>query len=44
MTAMKRDEDIAAFIRDNLPVVAVPGVPEIRMHKAAPDSTSGSLP
>ena len=38
MTAMKRDEDIAAFICDNLPVVAVPGVPEIRMHKAAPDS------
>jgi len=36
-TAM-RDADIAAFIRDNLPVVAVPGVPEIRLHKAAPDS------
>lgn len=33
-----RDEDIAAFIRDHLPVADVPGVPEIRLHKAAPDS------
>jgi predicted nicotinamide N-methyase len=27
-----------AFIRDNLPVGAVPGLPEIRLHKAVPDS------
>ena len=38
MTTVKRDEDIAAFIRDNLPVVTVPGVPEIRLRKAAPNS------
>lgn len=28
----------AAFIRENLPVVPVPGIPEIRLHKAAPSS------
>ena len=30
--------DTAAFIRMNLPVAAVPGVPEIRLHKARPTS------
>ena len=34
---------VEAFVRDNLPVVAVPGVPEIRLHKAAPDSGLGRL-
>lgn len=29
---------LAAFIRDNLPVLPVPGIPEIRLHKAQPDS------
>ena len=38
LVATTRSEDIATFIRDNLPVVTVPGVPEIRLHKAAPDS------
>jgi len=38
LAATIRHEDIATFIRDNLPVVTVPGVPEIRLHKAAPDS------
>ena len=33
-----RDEEMAAFIRGNLPVVAVPGVPEIRLYKAVPNS------
>ena len=36
--AMMRDEHLATFIRANLPVVSVPGVPEIRLHKAVPDS------
>ena len=30
--------DLPAFIRDNLPVAPVPGVPEIRLHKASPSS------
>ena len=30
--------EIAVFIRANLPVAPVPGVPEIRLHKAVPDS------
>ena len=30
--------DIAAFIRMNLPVAPVPGVPEIELHKACPTS------
>ncbi len=30
--------DIAAFIRMNLPVAPVPGVPEIELHKACPRS------
>jgi len=38
VTSAIPEEDIATFIRNNLPVVAVPGVPEIRLHKAAPDS------
>jgi len=38
LAAAARDADVATFIRDNLPVVTVPGVPEIRLHKAAPDS------
>jgi predicted nicotinamide N-methyase len=32
---------IAAFIRDHLPVLAVPGIPEIRLHKAVPSSGVG---
>ncbi|ALJ11593.1 class I SAM-dependent methyltransferase [Sphingopyxis macrogoltabida] len=35
--------DAAIFIRDNLPVLPVPGIPEIRLHKAAPDSGLGRL-
>ncbi|WP_411340723.1 50S ribosomal protein L11 methyltransferase [Sphingopyxis sp. J-6] len=35
--------DTKAFIRDNLPVAPVPGVPEILLHKAAPDSGLGHL-
>jgi len=31
-------EALRAFIRDNLPVTPVPGVPEIRLHKAVPTS------
>jgi len=31
-------EALHAFIRDNLPVTAVPGIPEIRLHKAVPGS------
>ena len=31
-------ETLNAFIRDNLPVAPVPGIAEIRLHKAAPDS------
>jgi predicted nicotinamide N-methyase len=34
---------IAAFIRDHLPVLAVPGIPEIRLHKAVPSSGVGRL-
>jgi predicted nicotinamide N-methyase len=34
---------VEAFIRDNLPVVAVPGLPGMRLHKAAPDSGLGRL-
>ena len=30
--------DLAAFIRMNLPVAPVPGVPEIELHKASPTS------
>lgn len=30
--------DLAAFIRMNLPVAPVPGVPEIELHKASPQS------
>jgi predicted nicotinamide N-methyase len=33
-----RGEALNAFIRNNLPVAPVPGVAEIRLHKAAPDS------
>jgi predicted nicotinamide N-methyase len=35
--------DVAAFIREHLPVVAVPGVPELRLHKAGPASGVGRL-
>ena len=31
-------DTLADFLRANLPVEAVPGIPEIRLHKAAPDS------
>ena len=31
-------EALRAFIRNNLPVASVPGVPEIRLHKAVPTS------
>lgn len=31
-------EALRAFIRDNLPIMAVPGVPEVRLHKAVPAS------
>lgn len=34
---------IAAFIRANLPVVPVPGLPELRLHKAGPASGVGRL-
>lgn len=30
--------DLAAFIRMNLPVAPVPGIPEIKLHKASPTS------
>ena len=30
--------DLSAFIRANLPVAPVPGIPEIRLHKAGPSS------
>jgi predicted nicotinamide N-methyase len=30
--------DFDAFIRDRLPLEAVPGVPEIRLHRAGPRS------
>ncbi|WP_447761061.1 class I SAM-dependent methyltransferase [Sphingopyxis panaciterrae] len=35
--------DAASFIRDHLPVMPVPGIPEIRLHKAAPSSGLGRL-
>jgi predicted nicotinamide N-methyase len=38
MTNVMRAADLSAFIRDNLPVAAVPGVPEVRLHKAVPAS------
>jgi len=38
ITPATRDEDIAAFIRENLPVAPVPGIAEIRLHKAVPES------
>jgi predicted nicotinamide N-methyase len=38
MTGAMQHEDIAAFIHASLPVAAVPGVPEIRLHKAVPTS------
>jgi predicted nicotinamide N-methyase len=37
------DADVAAFIRQHLPIVAVPGVPEVRLHKAGPASGVGRL-
>ena len=37
------DADVAAFVRTHLPVVPVPGVPELRMHKAGPSSGVGRL-
>jgi len=37
------DADVAAFIREQLPIVAVPGVPEVRLHKAGPASGVGRL-
>ncbi|GAA0735362.1 methyltransferase [Sphingomonas sp. ABOLD] len=40
---MSEDDDIAAFIREHLPVVPVPGVPELRLHKAGPASGVGRL-
>ena len=30
--------DLSAFIRGHLPVAPVPGIPEIRLHKAVPSS------
>ncbi|MCW0197692.1 methyltransferase [Sphingopyxis sp.] len=35
--------DTAAFIRANLPVLPVPGIAEIRLHKAVPSSRVGRL-
>jgi FkbM family methyltransferase len=35
--------DTAAFIRENLPVLPVPGIAEIRLHKAVPSSRVGRL-
>lgn len=40
---MRHTPDPAAFIRANLPVRAVPGVAEIVMHTAAPESRLGRL-
>ncbi|MGN7998867.1 class I SAM-dependent methyltransferase [Sphingomonas sp. 22176] len=40
---MSEDADLALFIREHLPVVAVPGVPELRLHKAGPSSGVGRL-
>lgn len=36
--AQRSDEAVAKFIAARLPVVAVAGVPEIRLHRAAPSS------
>jgi predicted nicotinamide N-methyase len=36
--AQRSDEAAASFITARLPVMPVPGVPEIRLHKAAPSS------
>jgi predicted nicotinamide N-methyase len=38
-----KDSDPAAFVRGNLPVMPVPGIPEIRLHKASPSSGLGRL-
>lgn len=35
--------DVTGFIRDNLPLTPVPGIPEIRLHKASPSSGLGRL-
>lgn len=40
---MSADAHVAAFIREHLPVVPVPGVPELRLHKAGPASGVGRL-
>jgi len=40
---MVKPGDAADFIRANLPVAPVPGVPEIRIHKALPTSRVGRL-
>lgn len=40
---MSPDFDVTAFIRKHLPVVRVPGVPELRLHKAGPASGVGRL-
>lgn len=37
------DSDPTGFIRDNLPVMPVPGIPEIRLHKAVPSSRLARL-
>lgn len=37
------DAEVAAFVKAHLPVTAVPGVPELRMHKAGPASGIGRL-
>lgn len=35
--------EVTGFIRDNLPLTPVPGIPEIRLHKASPSSGLGRL-
>lgn len=37
------DAELTAFVQANLPVEPVPGVPELRMHKAGPASGVGRL-
>lgn len=37
------ETDAAAFIRANLPILPVPGIAEIRLHKAVPSSRLGRL-
>lgn len=37
------DAEIAGFIRANLPIAPVPGIPEIRLHSAVPSSRIGRL-